>query len=253
MFSPEKAKSSTDAIRNGNEFISAGREWQVHSDAGNNLLVHKTAQELVSGQGFVTHIDDEGYVSMITYDIETVPTFMRRFLISQHILGKVLHLLYPHNVPDRFSIKTKAYPRFSQEFVDGGGIGTKVEYKKRVNKEQGDVSGGRFRIIRNTEYTKEPTDFGQQALDEWNKRVDLFVESLARLGILVDTNNKEANFIVDNSGNDMYVDSFDFEDPVFVATSLLKEVDRRRKDGVIKDDVAKNVSIWIKRFEKINK
>ncbi len=243
------AKEQVSKTKESN-FVSGGREWAVYRKATDDV-VHKVAQEQVSKQGLVTRIDESGYISMVTYNIEDVPSHMRRFLISQHILGKILHVLYPDNVPDRFSLKTKAHPRFSQDFIEGGGIGTKIEYKRREST-QPVIDNSRFKIKESSEYMTEPTEAGQEILDTWERKVDNFIELVAGFGIGVDINNKEANFVVDRDGNNMYVDSFDFTDANLVADSLSNEIISREEGGKISSKRASAVRVWIERFQSLN-
>lgn len=169
-----------------------------------------------------------------------VPEHVRRQIITQHILGKILHLILPDSIPDRSKLFSKYFPQFSQEKISGFLRGDEVKPLLR-EVSVANTGSSRFKIKSSTEVVGVTEDTSERA-ESWRNSVNELSKDLREIGIGIDTQNSEQNFIRTTDGRYKYVDSF-----TILNTDILVAGLTRLADGNL------TIMHWIDRLEKVLK
>ncbi len=209
------------------KLVGIGAENRVYQSLDPDEVIKVFRGNVVDGK-------DE-YV--ITND-KSVQEHIRRQIIVQHILGKILHLLLPDSIPDRSKLFSKYFPQFSQEKVAGSFRGDEV---KPLLKEVDVVHTGsqRFKIKSSTEVVGVTEDT-LESDESWRVSINELSKSLRDISVGIDTQNSEQNFLKTTDGKYKYIDSFTILNP----DNLIADLRRVSGDN-------STIRPWIDRLEKV--
>lgn len=250
MDSIEHHKKQVAGIKAEHVFSGGGAEQEVYSKPDVQYVIKIST-------GTLMEISADGTIIEQQFNPEQVPNPIRRKLIAQHLLSKILHILKPDSVPDRSELYTKSFPRFKQVKISGKKEHDDVprRVKETVVHPAAVTSGGapapKFRIKETRIMEIAPE--GLKARETWDDAIRAFTITMNDIGVKIDTQNMFENFIKTPEGNYQYIDQFSFPDGEKIAEKLSGLIADGETSGRIPHEKARRAKLLVQRFFKLAK
>jgi hypothetical protein len=194
--------------------------------------------------GNINEVSEFGGLNSIGFDIENISPEIRKKILIEFVLAKILHLLYPDSVPDRNYLYSKIFPQFEQEKVEGimrfDEVETTVQEVIKLKDTDTEIVGTSKFKIRNEVAVKVPTEKGLETMRKWTNATGDFDAEMLLLGIKIDILNVGENFIKQADGKYKYIDSF----TIFNSNEVVEKLIKKAGENTL-------VKHWIKRLENL--
>jgi hypothetical protein len=206
-------------------------------------------------KGTIKRYNERGQEIETEYNINNLPPEVRREVLREFSLTKVLSILYKDSIPERRKIFSKFAYIFSQKKVEGVKYVDEIKYQmSQVDTDsdsirRSNVPGSRFRI-KSESRPEKVTDQGWQALGWWSDEREKFKKEMDEIGVKVDFANQDENFIKEN-GQIKYIDTFSVPDKGKTYKALLSKIENFSNLKIITETEKQSALHWLNRFNKI--